>query len=138
MFLVIFIAIKTTESVDQSDTAEAASKQMGSQPSVVINGYSSDTIVLFENQKIIFINGVKYSFSQIVDFTLNGDSYTTISSPIFKSITTKKADGITNVIWITVEDFNNPSIRFRTINDNTAQRVYSILKLIIAKKGKEA
>lgn len=134
---VLFLVGKAFKEQDEKETKKRIAverhRSRGREADFSVNGAGGDSVLIYERENKVYINGKEFRFSDVIDVKLNNDTYNTISNPLFKTTTTKKADGITNIVYITVNSISEPIVKFSTINDNTAQRVMSALKVIISR-----
>ena len=124
-------------------------------PTIIINNL---TAYLFEKQRVLAIYGIEHSFDSILDFRVNDSqsySITTSSSSMIgrtlvggvllggagaivgantasKNVT---SNGSNYKIFITTKDLSDPVIEYQTTNEATANKLISVLKIIIDKNN---
>lgn len=124
-------------------------------PTIIINKL---TAYLFEEQRVLAIYGIEHSFDNILDFSVNdSQSYrvsTSSSSMIGRGLvggillggagavvganTASKnvtSDITTYKIFITTNKLADPVIEYQTTDETTANKLISVLKIIIDKNN---
>ena len=135
---------------------EALIKQYGEYSIKIDSGTIDSMTFLFPSSQVLVINGTKFNFSEIIDFSLNEmASYKTTTSTssmlgrglgggvMFggvgelagaNSASSKTVKETAQYDFnIIIDDFSNPNFRCTYHHEDRAKTLYSILKLIIDK-----